>query len=179
MNNVVEHPAKKVDNKPTKRECHGCKLCCTVSQNKEVPTAANTPCQFNNAKGGCSKFYHIDRSTGCKVFECDWIRGIVPEELYPGESGVYIVADSNRKRVHVYVDPDRPNAWQEGKMYQFLGALAHYGYLIIYAGEERQIHYLGDDPQLYRQIEMFCQRAGLVYHMPEKAMTAAIKKHYD
>ncbi len=70
------------------RECGECDLCCKwLSHDVYGQLISPTnPCRF--LKNGCS--IYENRPPQCKRYSCMWLQGVLPEWMYPKDTGVIV-----------------------------------------------------------------------------------------
>ena len=102
------------------RPCGPCTLCCKVVSSEPSPVEGEW-CDHCDPRGGC-KIYEAreEIAPGCITFNCVWKVGgekfTMPAELRPDRSkcvvtGPAAAATAKTRHFHVFVDPDRPQAW--------------------------------------------------------------------
>ena len=70
------------------RECGECDLCCKWLSHDVYgqQVSPNNPCRF--IKNGCS--IHPNRPAQCKRYYCMWAQGVLPEWIYPKDTGIMV-----------------------------------------------------------------------------------------
>ena len=70
------------------RECGECDLCCRWLSHDVYGqlVSPNNPCRF--IKNGCS--IHPNRPAQCKRYYCMWAQGVLPEWMYPKDTGIMV-----------------------------------------------------------------------------------------
>ena len=70
------------------RECGECDLCCKWLSHEVYgqQVSPDNPCRF--IKNGCS--IHPNRPPQCKRYFCMWAQGVLPEWMYPKDTGVLV-----------------------------------------------------------------------------------------
>jgi hypothetical protein len=69
------------------RSCDGCIACCVVLQVPELHKAQLTCCpKLDAATPGCS--IYTTRPHSCRIWECLWLQGVMPEAASPKVCGV-------------------------------------------------------------------------------------------
>ena len=70
------------------RECGECDLCCKWLSHDVYgqQVSPNNPCRF--IKNGCS--IHPNRPAQCKRYYCMWAQGVLPEWMYPKDTGIMV-----------------------------------------------------------------------------------------
>ena len=70
------------------RECGECDLCCRYLTHDVYGQriSPSNPCRF--IKNGCS--IYPNRPHQCRTYQCMWIQGVLPEWMYPKDSGVIV-----------------------------------------------------------------------------------------
>ena len=92
------------------RSCDGCTLCCKVIGVHEFAKPRGVWCTHCKIDSGC--MIHETRPAVCRAYSCRFLLDRSLDESWrPSRSGLVINAD--RSRIVVYVDPDRPDAWQQ------------------------------------------------------------------
>src|ERR1051325_372763 len=64
-----------------------CTACCTALAVVELEKPHHTPCRHLCA-GGCAIHAQPEMPQTCREFQCEWLRGNVPEEFRPDRLGV-------------------------------------------------------------------------------------------
>ena len=94
------------------RGCGACTLCCKLLGIEEVDSPQGQWCRHCDIGRGC-KIYD-QRPTPCRDFHCGYlIWPMTGEHWFPARSKMVIVSELEGKRVAIYVDPARPDAWRE------------------------------------------------------------------
>ncbi len=70
------------------RECGECDLCCRWLSHDVYgqQVSPGNPCRF--IKNGCS--IHPNRPAQCKRYYCMWAQGVLPEWMYPKDTGIMV-----------------------------------------------------------------------------------------
>jgi hypothetical protein len=99
------------------RSCDGCTLCCKVIGVHEIAKPKGALCRHCKIDSGC--MIYETRPDACHAFSCRFLLDETLDESWrPSRSGMVINTD--RSRVVVYVDPDRPDAWLQEPYYSRL-----------------------------------------------------------
>lgn len=132
------------------RECGSCTLCCKMLGIKELNKKQNKWCPHCAINKGC-KIYS-ERPESCRDFNCLWLMGKLPEELYPQKVGVVFGATTDGKRVVVYADPYAPFSYRRGIVAETITKISEGGVdVIIVAGDEREI--VTNNPETLQMIQ--------------------------
>ena len=95
------------------RECGGCNLCCEIFYIDVLAKPANVWCKHCERGVGC-KIYAM-RPQPCREFRCAWLMSPDMADRYrPDRIGLFVTGSNDPNVLVVMVDPDRPDAWQEG-----------------------------------------------------------------
>ena len=91
------------------KDCGDCSLCCKTVGIAAMESPAGEWCKMARpeAKGcvGCS--IYTDRPEECRNFDCGWLVGKIPEELYPPNVGAVVTAGiPGLKSRKVFLDPN-------------------------------------------------------------------------
>lgn len=70
-----------------KRECGNCQECCYAIEVPPMNKGANEKCQHQGERG-CA--IYDTRPNACKVFECAWLKGLIPKSQKPSKIGVVV-----------------------------------------------------------------------------------------
>ena len=124
-----------------KRECGDCALCCKILpidtfDGEDDGKEAGKWCQHWSKAGGCS--IYDDRYEVCRIFYCFWALGLIPEELKPSKSKVVLAMYTEGVTI-VYCDPAYPDAWQKGKMGDYLSTYPEK--FVLQIGNKRSMIY--------------------------------------
>lgn len=112
---------------PGARECDGCTLCCKVLDigSEGVVAPPGSWCQHCDKTGGGCQIY-AQRPEECRQFACFWVqRDDVPESLKPSKCRVVI--GWAEEMFQLYVDPGRPEAWQQAQVRGWIEAMTRQG----------------------------------------------------
>ena len=93
-------------------------MCCKVLKISELEKPGNVWCRHCSIGVGCT--IYETRPEPCRVYECLWLKSQRLEkpialELRPDKSRVVIGTANNGEDVILYLDPDRPGAWEKGR----------------------------------------------------------------
>jgi hypothetical protein len=69
------------------RQCGPCTACCVALPVKELAKPQQSPCRYLCATG-CAIYRQPQTLQICTEFECEWLRGYVPEDCRPDQLGV-------------------------------------------------------------------------------------------
>lgn len=110
------------------RTCGDCTLCCNVFEIEEEPFTkpANEWCKYCKPGQGCGVYEERPRT--CSGFKCMWLMGTGLEEDRPDKLGVVLTVlsfdDGTPYWIRANVDPDKPDAWKEGRANLMLSHLS-------------------------------------------------------
>ena len=94
------------------RACGSCTLCCKVLGIIELGSPQGQWCRHCDIGRGCR--IYDERPSECRSFHCGYlIWPMTDEHWFPARSKMVIVSELDGKRVAIYVDPARPDAWRE------------------------------------------------------------------
>ncbi len=112
-------PVRQLD-PATFRECGDCALCCKVLEIVESEDLDKPPgqwCRHWSKKCGCA--IYEKREEVCKIFNCFWKVGLIPEDLKPNKTKC-VLSMYKEGYLIVSVDTAVPTAWKEGAMGRYL-----------------------------------------------------------
>lgn len=79
---------------------------------------------------GC-KIYD-DRPDSCRKFRCLWLNDTrLPDAMRPDKTKVVFHVESDKGRVKANIDPDRPDAWKRGLVWDLICTLRHNGITVL------------------------------------------------
>lgn len=134
----------------TKRECGNCTLCCKMLGVAELKKEQNKWCVHCKIHKGC--MIYSERPESCRDFNCLWLMGILPENLYPKDVGVVFGATTDGKRIVVYADPYAPFSYRRGIVAETITKISEGGTdVIIVAGNEREV--VTSNPDTLKMLE--------------------------
>lgn len=104
---------------PPQRSCTGCTLCCKLLKIEELAKPAGTWCEHCHVETGCRTY--PDRPQTCRDFLCNYLLNErLGEEWKPSKSKMVLTTELAGRRLTVYVDPQRPEAWKREPYYSRL-----------------------------------------------------------
>lgn len=110
----------------SQRSCGGCTLCCKLLGIGELDKAAGEWCPHCAVGSGCTIYER--RPAPCRTFLCGYlVWPVAGEHWFPARSKMIIMSVFEGKRLAIYVDPGRPNAWREAPYYADLKRWAAFG----------------------------------------------------
>jgi hypothetical protein len=121
------------------RSCAGCTLCCKLLGITELAKPRGSWCPHCDVGVGCR--IYTDRPASCRIFNCAWLLGgDTPEHWKPLTSRMVLSHETISRRLVVFVDPTRPDAWRRAPYHADIiawsGLLASRGgYVLIAAGQ--------------------------------------------
>jgi hypothetical protein len=122
----------------TNRSCGSCTLCCKLMAVPELGKRQNMWCPHCEIGKQCLSYEK--RPPSCVDFNCLWLQGYGDEALRPDKSKVVIGATINGDGIVFYVDPSRPQAWQQPTFKTMIEKLQSKKILVyIVVGRERII----------------------------------------
>jgi hypothetical protein len=106
--------------------CGTCTLCCKTMKVHELDKAAHVWCQHCRIGKGCE--IYETRPESCRIYDCLWLQTQrldrpMAAELRPDRSRVVVGTTNGGDDVVLYLDPDRPDAWQRPAMQAFIREL--------------------------------------------------------
>jgi len=106
--------------------CGTCTLCCKTMKVHELAKAAHVWCQHCRIGKGCE--IYETRPESCRIYDCLWLQTQrldrpMAAELRPDRSRVVVGTTNGGDDVVLYLDPDRPDAWQRPAMQAFIREL--------------------------------------------------------
>lgn len=115
------------------RGCGPCNLCCKLLNVPDIGKPALMTCWWTGLHGGCIR--HGEKQAdpalmACGQFKCLWLASqdredpgeVWPRHWRPDVSKI-VFGPQDRddpKLMHVHVDPERPTAWREPEIYDFM-----------------------------------------------------------
>lgn len=121
------------------RECGGCTLCCKLPAVEALRKPQEQWCDHCHIGTGC-RIYDL-RPAECRTFTCLWLQNdTIPEDLRPDKSKVVIYRTSE-SQIMAHVDPSRPDAWKQPRMYGLLNHLAVQRGFTVIIGHSGMTHF--------------------------------------
>ena len=109
-----------------KRTCGTCTACCKIMGIDELKKPPSVWCPHCEIAKGC-KIYD-DRPQSCQSFRCLWLNDTrLPDEMRPDKTKVVFHVEKEKERLKVNVDPDRPDAWKKGLVWQYISVARRCG----------------------------------------------------
>jgi hypothetical protein len=114
--------------------CGTCTLCCKTMKVHELDKAAHIWCRHCRIGKGCE--IYETRPESCRIYDCLWLQTQrldrpMAAELRPDHSRVVAGTTNGGDDVVLYLDPDRPDAWQRPAMQTFIRELRGRGIRIL------------------------------------------------
>ena len=98
------------------RSCDGCTMCCKLLRIDAFDKPKSQWCVHCDIGSGC-KIYE-ERPSECRDFNCGFLtEAHIGDHWKPAKSKMVIALASDGKRLTVFVDSDRPNAWRKEPFY--------------------------------------------------------------
>jgi hypothetical protein len=98
------------------RSCEGCTMCCKLLRIEALDKPRLQWCTHCDIGSGC-KIYE-ERPSECRVFNCGYLtQAQFGEHWKPVKSKMVVALATNGKRLTIFVDPDRPDAWRKEPYY--------------------------------------------------------------
>ena len=98
------------------RSCVGCTMCCKLLAIAALEKPRLQWCQHCDVGVGC-KIYD-ERPSECRAFECGYVVDEhIGDHWRPAESRMVVSLATDARRMVIYVDPDRPDAWRKEPFY--------------------------------------------------------------
>jgi uncharacterized protein len=106
--------------------CGTCTLCCKTMKVHELDKATHVWCRHCRIGAGCE--IYETRPESCRIYDCLWLQTQrlarpMAAELRPDRSRIVVGTSNGGDNVVLYVDPDRPDAWQRPAMQTFIREL--------------------------------------------------------
>lgn len=119
------------------RSCGECSACCKVYAIKELKKQANQWCKHCPGSG-CSIYQN--RPGVCRDFECLWLLSPdLSDSLRPDRSKVVLTVNQEQTAFMAHVDPDHPEAFQQGEMADLLRYMGNQLPVLVVIGEKRKL----------------------------------------
>jgi Fe-S-cluster containining protein len=150
-------------------DCTSCKLCCKVLKIEPEPATAGPPstieyegkdwnvwckhCDQGAKGGGCT--IYSQRPWGCRQFQCIWHQShrrsdtpALSPRLKPDKCHVVMMGSYDDPHVmFAHCDPDYPQAWHQGAIYDHLRLITNRGITVVVCmDDERYIMVRGRIP---------------------------------
>lgn len=123
--------------------CGSCHKCCDILDIEDFDKPALTRCPHTMLGKGCA--IYANRPAACRTFECTWLssqRGSpdgkawdrMAPELRPDRCGVIFAPIDEFEpgyRLHVHVDPKRPDAWRRRDVKRWLERIVTRGITVV------------------------------------------------
>ncbi len=122
------------------RSCAGCTMCCKLLSIEVLNKPRQRWCTHCDIGVGC-KIYD-ERPEECRTFTCGYLADVgIGEHWKPAVSKMVVSLATNAKRIVVYVDSDRPDAWRKEPYYTDLrnwskAAAQNRGELLVSQGRD-------------------------------------------
>lgn len=98
------------------RSCEGCTMCCKLLRIEALDKPSFEWCPQCDIGVGC-KIYE-ERPSECRVFHCGYVtQNQIGSHWKPANSRMVVALTTDAKRLTVFVDPDRPEAWRKEPFY--------------------------------------------------------------
>lgn len=131
--------------------CDGCTLCCTVLGVEEIEKVRGHACRYIDTVGCSVHRSRIGRDgmvqpESCALFVCGWLasQSLPPARrmsptMRPDRCGVVLgpIDEDNPRKLHVNVDPTRPDSWTDREVLTWLDRYVANGVeVVLYVGDE-------------------------------------------
>jgi hypothetical protein len=94
-------------------------MCCKLFQIKELDKQAGVWCRHCQVENGCR--IYLERPSVCRDFHCSYLLDAgLGEEWKPARSKMVLTTELGGRRLTIYVDPQRPDAWKREPFYSAL-----------------------------------------------------------
>jgi hypothetical protein len=94
------------------RACGSCTLCCKLLQIDTLAKPRGTWCGHCKVGAGCT--IYEARPPECRSFHCGYlIWEHAGEHWNPARSKMIVASEEGGRRISIYVDPTRPEAWRQ------------------------------------------------------------------
>lgn len=132
------------------RSCGECSLCCKILAIPEVDSPAGTYCR--HAKKGCGCQIYQTRPEPCRVFECLWLKGLVPLAFKPNAIHAVMTTTVDGNNYVIHEDPGYPGVGRrELERFIQLATLDSTHYVVIVTGDKRVA--IGDVATIAKKLE--------------------------
>lgn len=113
--------------------CDGCTACCKFMKVRELEKPAHTWCQHCKIGEGCG--IYDTRPESCRVYECVWLKTQrldkpIALALRPDKSHVVMGTTNQGEEIVLYLNPDRPDAWNKGEFKTLVAKLLAKGKIV-------------------------------------------------
>lgn len=122
--------------RPNRRQCGECSLCCTVMAVDEIKKPENVKCNLLTPMGKCS-VHHTGKPASCAEYQCLWLAGAMPEELKPNRSRIVADTDNSGQIVVFHVHPRDRGAWNKPAVRKWMDSISDRLMIVVVCGEER------------------------------------------
>jgi len=114
--------------------CGACTLCCKTMKVHELDKAAHVWCRHCRIGEGCD--IYETRPESCRIYDCLWLQTQrldrpMAAELRPDRSRIVVGTTNGGEDIVLYLDPDRPDAWQRPAMQAFIRELRGRGIRVL------------------------------------------------
>lgn len=128
----------------TENRCGSCSMCCKLMGIKELNKPAGEWCQHVCKGKGCS--IYEDRPLSCVEYKCLWLMSQDEEfkwpiEARPDKSKVVLslnTQENGSETVVAHVDPNHPDAWEKGIVYELIKIATQVGRVVIGLGLQNE-----------------------------------------
>jgi hypothetical protein len=121
------------------RACGSCTLCCKLLAIEALAKPAGTWCGHCKVGAGCGVY--DARPAECRAFHCGYlIWEQAGEHWNPARSKMVIASEEGGRRVSVYVDPARPDAWRRDPFHRDIKQWAQWA---VEGGQQVLVHAAG------------------------------------
>ena len=125
------------DQRRQARRCGECTLCCTVAACPALQKPERVTCRYCTA-AGCS--IHEHRPDMCREWECAWLRGDLPESLFPFDVHVVFEVLPNVDTVLALCEPGHDEAWDTPEVRAVISDYLRRGVaVVINAGKKKHM----------------------------------------
>jgi hypothetical protein len=121
------------------RSCEGCTACCKLTAVQALNKPPSVWCEHCDKGVGCN--IYETRPDECRVFYCGWVTNPVISEAWRPEKSKMVIIFAT-KRIAIYVDKDRRDAWRKAPYITDIRnwaaqAVSQNADVIVYEGLER------------------------------------------
>lgn len=98
------------------KSCDGCAMCCFLPAIDALSKPPGTWCSRCTTRRACDD--HENRPDECRAFFCHYlVDPDIGDEWKPAKSKLLLVLGSDGRRLTIFVDPNRPDAWRREPFY--------------------------------------------------------------
>jgi len=134
------------------RECGTCTLCCKLLGVEELNKPVGVWCSHCRKGEGCG--IYPTRPEVCRIFECLWLQGILPEKLTPQRTHCVFALAEDGKVCTVNADPDYGQPWETPEVQLAIDALVNCGITVVVACGNRRKLITNDQAMMGKVVEL-------------------------